>query len=143
MNPSLYDLLYRSFDDTLSEAERRRLEDALASSPALRDEHNRLVQLRQMVSDSAVGSFKPWFAERVLARIMTKEARETDLFFTALYAMFRRVVIATVVAILITVTYNLVQSGTISFAATFGFQEEPTLEEMLDVTVALESEGAL
>jgi len=144
MNTQQRDLLYRSFDDTLSEEERHRLDEALASSPELRDEYERLVQMRQMVSDGAEGSFQPWFAQRVMRRIASEGGvRESDLFFEELFSMFRRVAIAAATAAVITISYNLYQSDSISIAATFGLQEEPALEEMLDVTLALESEGAL
>ena len=144
MNIQQRDLLYRSFDDTLSDEERHRLDEALASSSELRDEYERLAQMRQMVSDGAAGSFQPWFAQRVMRRIAREgAARESDLFFEELFSMFRRVAIAAAVAAVIAISYNIYQSGSISIAATFGLQEEPALEEMLDVTLALESEGAL
>ena len=144
MNIQQRDLLYRSFDDTLSDEERHRLDEALASSSELHDEYERLAQMRQMVSDGAVGSFQPWFAQRVMRRIASEgSVRESDLFFAELFSMFRRVAIAATFAAVITISYNLYQSDSFSIAATFGLQEEPALEEMLDVTLALESEGAL
>jgi hypothetical protein len=43
---------------------------------------------------------------------------------------------------LLVVAYNLVSSDAISLAASFGMTE-PTLEDLHDVSMALESEGVL
>ena len=146
MNPSIRELLYRSFDDTLSDIEQKQLEEALAASSELREEYERLVSLRRMVSDNASASFQPWFTERVMQQIRTEDAplAESEAFFSELTTMFRRVAVAAAIAVVMAVSYNLSQSDTISLAATFGIQqEEPTLEEMLDVTLAFEAEDSL
>ena len=142
MNSFIRDLLYRSFDDTLSDEEQRQLDAALVSSSELRETYDQLTQMRQMVSDSATSSFEPWFVQRVMRRIEIGVS-ESDLFFEELFSMFRHVAITAAIAVVITISYNLLQSDTISLSSSSGLQDEPTWEEMLDVTIALESEGAL
>ena len=147
MNPSIRDLLYRSFDDPLSDKEQKQLEEALAASSELGEEYERLVSLRRMISNNASASFAPWFTQRVMQRINTgdKSSSESEAFFSELSTMFRRVAFAAAIAAVMAVSYNLSQSDTFSLAASFGLrqQQEPTLEEMLDITLALEVEGSL
>lgn len=142
MNSSIRDLLYRSLDDALTAEEKQQLDTALASSSELREEHDQLVKMRQMVSAHAATSFEPWFARRVMRQIESGDSA-SELFFESLFTMFRRVAVAAAVAVAITISYNVMQSDTISLFSTLGLEEEPTWEEMLDVSVALESEGAL
>ena len=142
MNSSIRDLLYRSLDDALTAEEQQQLDTALASSPELREEYDQLVKMRHMVSENAATSFEPWFAQRVMRQIESGGS-ESELFFETLFTMFRRVAVAAAVAVAITISYNVLQSDTVSLSSTLGLEEEPTWEEMLDVSVALESEGAL
>lgn len=142
MDRPMLDLLYRSFDDTLSEEEQRRLDETLDRSTALRAEYERLTRMRRAISDSAPVSFGPWFVARVMRDIAAAAAPAAELFFETLFSAFRRVAFAAAIAVIAIVAYNLAQSDTLSLTATFGLYE-PTLEEMLDVTVALESEGGL
>jgi anti-sigma factor RsiW len=141
MNPRLRDLLYRSFDGTLSDEERRQLDAALDRSPALREEYGQIVTMRRMIARSATRSFGPWFAMRVMQRI-AEAAPGADLFFETLFRTFRRVALAASIAAIALAAYNLSQSDTVSLAATFGFSE-PALEQMLDVMTAFELEETL
>ncbi|SVA45119.1 uncharacterized protein METZ01_LOCUS97973 [marine metagenome] len=140
-------MLYRSFDDTLSDIEQEQLEDALATSAELGEEYERLVSLRRMISDNTSASFAPLFTQRVMQQIKTgdKPSTESEAFFSELSTMFRRVAVAATIAAVMAVSYNLSQSDTFSLAASFGVrqQQEPALEEMLDVTLALEVEDSL
>ena len=145
MNPSIRNLLYRSLDDSLSDIEQKQLDESLAESSELRDEYDQLVSMRRMMSDNAPTSFEPWFVQRVMQRVAGSiaVADSESALFSQLAIMFRRVAIAAAVAGILAVSYNLSQSHEMSLAASFGIQEEPTLEEMLDVTLALEAEGSL
>lgn len=144
MNHSTRDLLYRSLDDSLSDIEQKQLDESLAESSELRDEYDQLVSIRRLISDNAPTGFEPWFAQRVLHRVSgsTTMADPESALISQLVIMFRRVAIAATVAGILAVSYNLSQSHEVSLAASFGIQEEPTLEAMLDVTLALEAEGS-
>ena len=142
MKPSIRELLHRSFDDPLSDIEQKSLEDALSESAELREERDHLITLRQDISEQAQESFGPWFVQRVMARVGAEPsgAANSDALVTQLMSMFRRAALVASIAGVLAVTYNLSQSEDLTVAATLGIQQEPTLEEMLDVTLALEAE---
>jgi anti-sigma factor RsiW len=133
MNKKVIDLLYRSFDGTLTPREKEELNEALAKSQELREEKERITAMRSAISDSAAISFRPFFAERVMSRIASLgEAKNgAQKFFESLQFAFRRVAVVGATAILILLAYNLVKSGHISIAGAFGMPQE-SLEEILE-----------
>ena len=132
------ELLYRSFDDSLTPEEQRQLIDALSNSKALRDEKNRIVTMRKAVSGSAARSFKPFFAERVMQRIENIRQKQTkkDPFFESLLAVFRPVAMGAAILMIILLTYNMIKSDRLSLAGAFA-EPEVTLEEAFDPTTML------
>jgi anti-sigma factor RsiW len=133
MKKKFLDLLYLSFDGLLSENEQRQLDQALSGSPQLREEKERLLSLRGTVSASGVGSFQPFFAERVMRAVTAPvEARNgAERFFQSLQLVFRRVAVAGLMAILLLLVYNVVRSGQVSVAGALGMSQE-TLVEVLE-----------
>jgi anti-sigma factor RsiW len=133
MNKKVTDLLYRSFDGTLTPGEKEELNEALAKSRELREEKERITAMRSALSASAAKSFRPFFAERVMHAITSAAAQRNgvELFFDSLRFAFRRVAVVGATAILILLAYNLVKSGDISIAGAFGMPQE-TLEEVLE-----------
>ena len=133
MNKKVIDLLYRSFDGTLTPGEKEELNEALAKSQELREEKERITTMRSALSASAAKSFRPFFAQRVMHAITLATAQKNglELFFESLQFAFRRVAAVGATAILILLAYNLVKSGDISIAGAFGMPQE-TLEEVLE-----------
>lgn len=133
MNKKVIDLLYRSFDGTLTPGEKEELNEALAKSRELREEKERITTMRSALSASAAKSFRPFFAERVMHAITSATVKRNgvELFFESLQFAFRRVAVVGATAILILLAYNLVKSGDISIAGAFGMPQE-TLEEVLE-----------
>ena len=84
-------LIYRSFDDDLTEKEQEQLTEALEKSEMLQQIKEETSALRQDVSNSAAQSFEPFFAERVMNRIdsVNKEEYAPDIFYRSLWAVFR------------------------------------------------------
>jgi anti-sigma factor RsiW len=126
MNEKMLELLYRSFDDRLTEEERTCLEEALSTSEELRAEKERVTGMRKSISSSAAASFEPFFAERVMNRIRGMEKADTDedLFFESLYRMFRPLALAASVVVFTLISLNLRKSDNISLSAAFAVQEE-------------------
>lgn len=77
MSDNVMALLIRSFDEELRPADRARLEDLLAASEDLRREQERVRRMRRLVSGSAAESFRPRFADRVMARLPEHPPAET------------------------------------------------------------------
>lgn len=143
MNRPYHDLLYRSLDGALTPEEQAQLDAAIREDDALRAERDELMKVRRLMSHRADPVFRPGFSHRVMQRLAADmPTHATDLFVDSLAFMFRRVALAASVAVILLAAYNLADGDTVSLAATFGISE-PTLEDLHDVTMALESEGAL
>ena len=133
MNRKAIDLLYRSFDGTLTPGEEKELHQALAKSQQLRKERERILAIRSAISASATRSFRPLFAERVMHAITSAGAEKNglELFFRCLTLAFRRVAVVGATVILMLLGYNFVKTGDITVAGAFGISQE-TLVEVLE-----------
>lgn len=129
----ILELLYRSFDDDLSEKEQSILEDSLKDSEELRQERTKIISQRQAVSESAAQSFKPYFAERVMQRIDSlSEKNGLEKFYETLKAMFRRFAIAGAVILIALIVYNLKIGEGVSSEEIF-YAADTTVEEIRDL----------
>jgi len=141
MSKKLLTLLYRSFDEELTAAERLQLERALANSQELRAEKERIIQLRSDIANTRATAFRPFFVQRVMHRIQA-EQKPADVpvtFFESLLCIFRPVAIAAAILILVMMSYNLLSSDRVSLANAFG-KPALALEQMLDPTLSLTME---
>lgn len=141
MNKKDLELLYRSFDGSLTPEEQKQLGEALAGSKALREEKKRIKSLREAISNHAAESFEPFFAERVMQRIeRSRQAEKSpDQFFESLFAVFRPVAVGAVVLLIILLSYNMIKSDRLSLASAFA-EPEVSLEEAFDPTLAFSME---
>ncbi len=126
MKEEILELLGRSFDSSLSDAEQQQLDEALAESAELRAEKSRLETLRNAVSSSAATSFDPFFADRVMQRLREEQAEgsEESLIADSLIVLFRRVAAVAAVLTLCVMSYNLFSSEHMSLAAAMGIPQE-------------------
>ena len=152
MKPSERDLLYRSLDTSLTPGERSRLDAALRHDPGLREEYERLLQLRGLVENQKTPSFRADFSQRVMERLAAEseaipasnpEGKATPGFEDALSLMFRKFAVAASVAAVLMLAYNLATSENISITTSFGLAEDLYPEDLYDARIALESEGEL
>jgi hypothetical protein len=106
----MLNLLYRSFDEPLTDTERLQLNEALEASNELRAMQKELEGIRSALSSMQVKSFKPLLAERVWQRIQTgtEQGKTEELFWESLMFVFRRIAVAAIVALLIILSYNLI-----------------------------------
>jgi anti-sigma factor RsiW len=134
MNKKILKLLYRSFDQDLSEKEKEKLEKGLENSTELRREKEQIAAERQAISASAVQSFKPGFAERVMSRIqaMGEEKNNLEAFYGTLKAVFRRLAFAAAVIMIALITINLIIGECLSADKAF-YISELTFEEVLQL----------
>lgn len=131
MKESFQDLLLRSFDSNLSVEETERLEEALKNSEPLQREKEHLIQIRQMAASESV-RFRPFFAERVMHRILSEKSRLEEDFSSSLQALFRPMMIAAVVLILAMVSFNALKKHV--FISTALSSNDISLEEAFDPT---------
>ena len=129
----MLELLYRSFDEDLTGAERAALDDALAASGELRAEKERIASMRKAIAAGRATGFGYMFAERVMKRIRSRGDVEeaTPAFFDSLFRVFRPVAIAGIAAAMAVMVFNIAQNRNLSFSAALGVPET-TLEEVLD-----------
>jgi hypothetical protein len=127
-------LIYRSFDDDLTEKEQEQLAEALEKSEMLQQIKEEISALRKDISNSAAQSFKPFFAERVMSRIdsANKEEYSPDIFYRSLWAVFRPLAIACTVIVIALLSYNLVKGKIISTDEIF-YISETAVEEILQL----------
>ena len=136
MDHKLLDLLYRSFDDQLTPEEQSQLEDALANSTTLQKEKERIAAMRKTVSESAVESFEPFFAERVMRQIHTEKGED---FFASLLWAFRRIALAGAIAAILLLANNLSRGDDISLDSVL-LMPQLTLEETWELDDLAEAE---
>ncbi len=130
MKPDWVNLLIRSFDSKLSKNERAELENALQNSQELREEKKRLETMRGVIARSADRSFKPFFAARVMRRI--DAAANQQEFIESLSWMFRRVVLAGALSVILLFASALLTGRASSFSTLFGMPQV-TIEDTLQL----------
>jgi anti-sigma factor RsiW len=142
MDQKVLDLLYRSFDGQLTPEEKQLLEKTLAQSKALQKEKERIVGLRKTISGSALQSFEPFFAERLMQRIQAERESQSaagEDFIGSLLWSFRRIALAGAIAVLLLLTSNIVQKGEISLNSMLAIPQL-TIEDTLVLNNPLEGE---
>lgn len=129
-------LLYRSFDTDLSEREQQRLDEALEQSKDLREERELILSRRQVVADSAVKSFRPYFADRVMSQIAAigdkKDTQES--FYDALLFVFRRLAVVGTLVMIGLIFFNVIKGHVIPVDEIF-FASDMALEEILNLSI--------
>lgn len=131
MNKKLLNLLYRSFDEELFNNNKQQLESALTQYQELREEKKKIELIRKNISDTAVKSFHPFFADKVMRRIKQNGTKGKEIFFESLLHTFRPVLITATIIIIMLVSFNLFKSEKISLRAALG-EPEINFEDVVD-----------
>jgi len=115
-------LLYRSFDEELKPEEQAQLSKVLSESASLRAEKKRVQEMRDIISGSAVESFKPFFAKRVMQRIQVTAETRFNLInsFGDLLKIFRPILMTASTTIVIIVAFSVWTSGSFSIESVLG-----------------------
>ncbi len=133
MDNNFYNLLLRSFDDRLTDSERRRLDSALRSSEELRTAKEEIVALRRRLQDVKGGTFKAFFAERVMERLNNPELSMAEYFVS----VFRDVAIGAAVLVIICSAYNISRENSVTVDSALGIHHQ-TLEQVLTLEAPFE-----
>ena len=115
-------LLYRSFDEELKSEEQALLSRALSESSSLRAEKKRVQEMRDIISGSAVKSFQPFFAKRVMQQIQITAETRFNLInsFGDLLKIFRPILITASTTIVVIVAFSVWTSGSLSIESVLG-----------------------
>lgn len=127
MNKRTIDLLYRSLDTDLSKEEQKELSEALSSSLELREEQKRIEEMRRAIAENVERSFNPFFSARVMRQIKAKSDEQED-FWGAFVWAFRRVALASALAILLLIVSNFFVGDSFSLDKMLGMPQL-TLED--------------
>jgi len=129
-------LLIRSFDTDLSEKEKMRLDEALRHSKDLRKEKELILSRRQAVANSALKSFRPYFADRVMSQIAAMGSKNAtqESFFDALMFGFKRLAVVGALVMIALLFFNVFQGHIIPVDEVF-FASDLALEEILNLPI--------
>lgn len=135
---STYNLLLKSLDESLTDAEEVQLEKALADSEELNKEKETLLKMRAMLSDQQIAyHFNPSFEEQVMAKIRAekappKKANQTDIdFITALILSFQRLAVPSFGLICVLLVYVYLTADTLTLQAVMGISDVSPEDLML------------
>jgi hypothetical protein len=119
MNQKMLDLLHRSFDQALTDAEQAELDARLADSPELRNQQQRLIDIRNLLQDGAADSFKPFFAARLMNKLKDVRTKQED-FFGSLVWSCRLIGLTGALTVVALFAYNSIEEKSISLDALLG-----------------------
>lgn len=115
MNEMNIDLLIRSFDEELSDVERKTLESALQNSAELRQYKKELMTMRNLLS-AEKNSFSVHFTNNVMAEV------SRDDFYSNFSGLFNWFALPGAAAVAVLLGMNYYFSGNLSFDGILGLQ---------------------
>jgi len=144
MDKNLIDLLYKSFENTLTPQEKELLDSSLERSAELRLEKEQIAAMRQVIAVNGGGTFKSFFAERVMRRIheIQKNPDMANDFFESLVYMFRRVALIGIIAVIVLFSVQLFDKDTVTHV-TEQTISEMTLDDVLNEAFSTSLEDIL
>lgn len=130
-------LLYRSFEQALTEQEAEQLRLALIQSPALRAEKEELEKLRALFGEQTF-SFEPFFVGKLMHRL---EQRPVDSPLMGILGSwnlaFSAVAIPGILLILVLLGHTYFTESTLSLAALAGIEDMPIDDLMTSLLVSI------
>lgn len=106
------ELLIRYRDGDLSDEELAGVEERLKIEPGLRSHRESLEEIATLLEQGAAGSFEPFFAARVVARLRQADSSApVEGMYEALRWLFARVAVACVVVMLAIGAYSALEGG--------------------------------
>jgi hypothetical protein len=121
-------LLYESFDRKLSKDEAQKLNSAFNKHQDLNTERDGISYVRKMVLNSGQKDFSPDFEYELMRKINSpaEKGNYQYIFFNSLNTAIRKLAFATIIFIILTLTYNFGRIGNISFQSAIGIKQQTT-----------------
>jgi len=117
MREEMYDLLIRSLDEPLTEAETQQLEQALSESDELRKAKEELLRMRSILGHSTY-QFNPFFVGRVMHRLPKAQEPLTVPWGKA----FQQIALPGLALLIFLCVFVWVQEGSLSWEVLTGIQ---------------------
>jgi len=131
------DLIYKEIDSELSSEEKNILHKEMKKNPDLADERKKILKVREMITGSAINSFKPFFEEKVMSKINALDGtNELDIFGRFLTIFFKRTAFVSAFIILLILILNVSSGNILSVEAALGLPEM-TINEIFDPTTMI------
>ncbi len=109
------ELLLRSLNTKLSDEDQKRLDEYLKANPALRSEADELASIQKMMTSVESSSFKLFFSDRVMKRMLPDAVFDgSEYFFKQLAHLFLRFAFAASVIAVLLGAYNVMSNKNIS-----------------------------
>ena len=135
----LENLLYKSFDGSLSKKEQTLLNSGLEQSEELRKLRDQIKDLRDVVQKSKKDSVKPFFEERLLNKLNASSKSDKFGEWTESFVFsFRRIVFAAVIFLGFLILYNVNQGNFSGIENIFGTYKTPVEYALDPATYLLE-----
>ena len=131
MNTKIYKLLIKSYDVQLSRKDQNQLQHMLDDSDPLKKAKSQIEQVRHLLNEGGNENFKPYFADRVIAKIRELRENSRTEFFESLKWAFRPLVISAVLLILGLMSFYAIDTHE-SFLSGIKPYSEPSLEQGMD-----------
>jgi hypothetical protein len=114
------DLFLQSLDGKISEEQKTKLADAMNNDRHLKKKADQFVALRMKLSRKEEDSFGPFFAERIISRIISlKKEIDYQIFF-----FFKKYQLAAIGIVVALVVLNIVLSDQLTVKSVLGFEDE-------------------
>jgi hypothetical protein len=114
------DLFLQSLDQKMSEEQKMKLAEAMNTDRLLRMNADQFVKLRAELLRKEEESFGPFFAERIINKIISlKKEIDYQIFF-----FFRKYQLAAIGIVVALVVLNIVLSDQLTVKSVLGFEEE-------------------
>ena len=137
MSRKIKNLLYKSFEKSLSERDQRLLNEALAASEDLRGEKVLIETLREKARQTAVTGFSAGFTDRVMEHVLENHHQE-EMLFESLISFFRPVAFAALLLLVGLIFYNISETNQYSIEGAYAISDisvEEAFDPIVDLTV--------
>jgi len=115
------ELLYRSFNEDLSQQDADELSEALEQSEELRNEQRDFLEACEQLQNALPSTFSPGFANRVVQRLQSERSEDDEL-FSGLLTSFRRAALIAGLTMIGLLSYTAL-NGELSFDSLLGLQD--------------------
>jgi hypothetical protein len=134
MRRRILKLLYRSLDADLGGRDRARLEAALGGSEELRRAKAEILRIRGAAADSAARSFKPGFADKVLAGVRSdRKAQADEAVFEFFQELFKPIAVAVSILLVLLVVYSVTRGDLIPRGEVY-YASDITMNKVLELS---------
>ena len=136
IDENLHELLLKSLDSPLSEAEKERLEQALNESEELSQLREIYLQQRALISNQKF-RLKPFMATRVLAKLDKQSQESTQEWAPGLSLAFKRIALPVFGIVVITLVTTLISEQQLTLDAILGISELSIDDLVNDLIVSI------